>query len=156
MIKGIPAEKAKILEKKITSIKWHLWHGNAYRALKIIDSLLFEYDDEEDNLTLKERKLWKTIQEFNTYIDYNQAYVVCYADRYKHGEHISTGFVESTVNELISKIMAKQQQMRWTKKGAHLLLQLRVKTLNDELREVFCKWYPGLQPINDDVTLKVA
>lgn len=154
MIKGIPAEKAAILEKKITSVKWHLWHGNAYRALKILEDLLFEYDGE--NLTQKETKLWKAIQEFNTYIDSNQSYVVCYADRYQHGEHISTGFVESTVNELISKRMVKQQQMRWTKKGAHLLLQLRVKTLNDELRGVFCKWYPGLQPINDDVTLKVA
>ncbi len=156
MIKGIEAKKAKILEKKITSIKWYLWHGNAYRALKILENLFMFECDEEDNLTEKESKLWKTIREFNTYIESNQEYVVCYADRYQYGEHISTGFVESTVNELISKRMVKKQQMRWTKKGAHLLLQLRVKTLNDELRAVFCKWYPGLQSDNDDVTLKVA
>ena len=28
-------------------------------------------------------------------------------------------FVESTVNEVISKRLVKKQQMRWTKRGAH-------------------------------------
>jgi len=155
MIKGIVANKAKIIEKEITSVKWHLWHGNAYRALKILEHLMFDYDD-EDKLTQKEKNLWKTVLEFNNYIEANQGYVVCYADRHRYGEHIATGFVESTVNELISKRMVKKQQMRWTKKGAHLLLQLRVKTLNNELRDVFCKWYPGLQAVNEGVTLKAA
>ncbi len=62
---------------------------------------------------------------------------------------ISTAFVESTVNEVISKRMVKGQQMKWTKKGAHLLLKLRIKNLNNELRDHFCKWYPGLNNIND-------
>ena len=31
-------------------------------------------------------------------------------------------------------------------KGAHLLLQVRVKTLNDELRNTFEGWYPGMAP----------
>lgn len=41
--------------------------------------------------------------------------------------------------------MVKKQQMRWTKKGAHLLLQVRVKTLNDELCRKFEDWHPGLK-----------
>ena len=41
--------------------------------------------------------------------------------------------------------MRKKQQMRWTKKGAHLLLQVRTKTLNNELKETFQKWYPDFQ-----------
>ncbi len=57
---------------------------------------------------------------------------------------ISPAFVESTVNEVISKRMKKKQQMRWTKKGAHLLLQVRIKTLNKELRETFHRWYPKM------------
>ena len=39
----------------------------------------------------------------------------------------------------------KKQQMQWTKRGAHLLLQARVKTLNQELGMVFQRWYPDLQ-----------
>jgi hypothetical protein len=37
----------------------------------------------------------------------------------------------------------KKQQMRWTQRGAHLLLQTRVQVLNDNLRETFNRWYPG-------------
>jgi hypothetical protein len=37
----------------------------------------------------------------------------------------------------------KKQQMQWTKRGAHLLLQVRTYVLNDELRTVFSV-YPGI------------
>jgi hypothetical protein len=45
--------------------------------------------------------------------------------------------VESTVNQVINKRFCKRQQMQWSKRGAHLLLQTRVKTLNRELVTVF-------------------
>jgi hypothetical protein len=51
----------------------------------------------------------------------------------------------------ISRRMAKKQQMRWTKKGAHLLLQLRIKTLNDDLHNLFIKWYPGMGTKNESL-----
>jgi hypothetical protein len=35
--------------------------------------------------------------------------------------------------------------MRWTKRGAHLLLQTRVQVLNDDLRGTFCRWFPGMK-----------
>ena len=35
--------------------------------------------------------------------------------------------------------------MQWTKRGAHLLPQTRVKTLNGELGAVFMRWYPDLR-----------
>ncbi|MCB0094652.1 MAG: hypothetical protein KDE46_02985, partial [Caldilineaceae bacterium] len=63
---------------------------------------------------------------------------------YRYGETISTAFVESTVNEVISRRMVKKQQMRWTKQGAHLLLQVRTQTLNDDLHDSFQRWYPGM------------
>ena len=31
---------------------------------------------------------------------------------------------------------------QWTLRGAHLLLQTRTKVLNNELEEVFRRWYP--------------
>ena len=36
------------------------------------------------------------------------------------------------------------QQMRWTPQGAHLLLQVRVHVLNDELGAAFQRWYPQI------------
>jgi len=35
--------------------------------------------------------------------------------------------------------------MRWTKKDAHLLLQVHIKTMNQELRPIFEKWYPNMK-----------
>ena len=71
--------------------------------------------------------------------------VTNYGDRYRHGETISTAFVESTVNQVVSRRMVKQQQMRWTQRGALLLLQVRTQTLNDDLRATFGRWYPEVQ-----------
>jgi hypothetical protein len=62
----------------------------------------------------------------------------------RHGEASATGFVESTVHEVVSKRFCKQQQMQWSKEGAHLLLQTRVRTLNGELGAIFKRWYPDM------------
>ena len=53
-----------------------------------------------------------------------------------------TAFVESTINQVVSRRFVKKQQMQWTLRGAHLLLQARTKVLNDELEDVFRRWYP--------------
>jgi hypothetical protein len=65
-------------------------------------------------------------------------------ERYRHGEPIATGCVESAVNEVVSKRFCKKQQMQWSKEGAHVLLQTRVKTLDGELGAVFKRWYPDM------------
>jgi hypothetical protein len=91
------------------------------------------------------RKLLRAVEEFHTYIEHNRAFIPTYGERYRYGEHISTGFIESTIRQVISKRFCKKQQLQWTKRGAHLLLQMRVKTLNQELGTVFQRWYPDLQ-----------
>ena len=84
------------------------------------------------------------MREFETYIHANGGFIPNYGDRYHHNETISTAFVESTVNYVISKRFVKKQQMRWTQRGAHLLLQTRVQVLNDDLRKTFCRWFQGM------------
>jgi hypothetical protein len=46
-----------------------------------------------------------------------------YGERWHYGEAISTGFVESTINEVVAKRMVKKQQMQWTQEGAHYMIQ---------------------------------
>ena len=46
---------------------------------------------------------------------------------------ISSSIAESAVNEVVSLRCAKKRQMRWTNKGAHLLVQVRVAVLNGDL-----------------------
>ena len=52
--------------------------------------------------------------------------------------------MEATVNAVVSKRFAKKQQMQWTRRGAHLLLQARTRTLDGTLRSTFERWFPGL------------
>ncbi len=61
---------------------------------------------------------------------------------------ISASFVESAVNQ-VNKRMVKRQQMRWTKRGAHLFLQIRTRVLNDDLRNTFRGWYPVMKTDSD-------
>jgi hypothetical protein len=41
--------------------------------------------------------------------------------------------------------MIKNQQMQRSEAGAHHLLQVQTKVLNDELRETFTRWYLGMR-----------
>ena len=154
--KGLPetigngAETFELREgvlKSLESTKWSLWHGNVFRALEEIESI--EMDLETAALEGSDevaRKLLKTVGEFHTYIRNNEAFIPNYGERFRQGETISTAFVESTVNQVVSKRMVKKQQMQWSERGAHLLLQVRTRVLDDELEDVFRDWYPGFRP----------
>ena len=67
---------------------------------------------------------------------------VGYEQTRQTAEALSTAFVESTINQVVSKRFVKKQQMQWTPRGAHLLLQTRTKVLNNDLEDVFRGWYP--------------
>ncbi len=79
----------------------------------------------------------------------NRTFIPNYGDRYRHGETISTAFVESAINQVVSKRMVKKQQMRWTDRRAHLLLQVRTRVLNAEWRSTLSHWYPAMQETSD-------
>ena len=132
--------------KELERLKWFLWHGNVYQAFQVMQSV--EGDLEVAVATSEDataRKLLKAVEEFHTYIENNANFIPNYGERYRSGERISTGFVESTVNQVISKRMVKKQQMQWSQRGAHLLLQIRTRVLNGEWEATFRTWYPGFR-----------
>ena len=131
--------------------KWYLWHGNVFRALQVFDDIELDLETYAGDHPAV-GKLSKAVSEFNGYIATNRPFIPNYGDRYRYGEVISTAFVESTVNQVISKRMVKKQQMRWTKQGAHLLLQARLQTLNGDLRDTFCRWYPDMTRTTENVS----
>jgi hypothetical protein len=138
-----PAQKSIV--KEIQSLKWNLWHGNVERALERIEDLQWELELTAGASENRD-KLWKQLREFDGYIRNNREFIPNYGERYRNGERIATGFVESTVNQVVSKRMVKKQQMAWTERGAHLLLQTRTRVLNGELDETFRRWYPQFRP----------
>lgn len=123
-----------------------MWHGNVFRASQIGEDLEEDLEIPEEKSASVEKML-RAVWEFNGYLTANESYIVNYSDRYRNGETISTAFVESTVNEVISKRFVKKQHMRWTQKGANNVLQVRIQVLNEELRQTFRRWYPGMREL---------
>jgi hypothetical protein len=78
----------------------------------------------------------------------NRDLIPDYGDRRRHGEAISSSIAESTVNQVISRRFVKKQQMRWQPETAHLLLQVRTRTINGTLRETFQRWWPAMTPVS--------
>src|SRR5256712_926049 len=131
------------IRNQIERLKWSLWHGQVDKALGKIGDL--EISIEPFNETYARfTPLVKALSELRTYIVHNRHLIPNYGERYHNGEAIATGFVESTVNEVVGKRFCKKQQMQWSKEGAHLLLQTRVRTLNGELGAIFKRWYPDM------------
>ena len=146
----LAAELAEELER----LKWYLWHGNVFLALQTIDYLQLDVDNEDPSP--EQHKLSKAVSEFGGYIRANGAWIPNYGERYRSGEAISSAFVESAVNQVVSKRMVKKQQMRWTPKGAHLLLQVRTRVLNDDLANDFQRWYPAFVAPSASVETELA
>src|SRR6266581_630278 len=105
--------------------------GNVLLALQTITYLQLDVDSVDSSP--EQCKLRNATAEFGGYLRANAAWIPNYGERYLAGEAICSAFVESAVNQVVSKRMVKKQQMRWTPRGAHLLLQIRTRVLNDDL-----------------------
>ena len=102
------------VERQLERVKWCLCHGNVFRALQGLVDLAMDLNDIEP-VTAGLKKLRKAVHEFQGYIAVNKAFIPNYGDRYRHGETISTAFVESTVNQVVSRRMMKQLVRCWRK-----------------------------------------
>ena len=71
------------------------------------------------------------------------------------GEEVPPAVAESTVNEVVREGWLKSSRCVGHK-GPHLLLQVRTKTLNNELKGSFKSWYPKMQQSNHSNYLPLA
>ena len=129
------------VSKRLESVKHLLWHGNTKEALERLGNLIMDLSLIEAH-SAAAAKVAGGVAEFEAYIRNNREFIPNFGERRRQGETISTAFVESTINQVVSRRFVKKQQMGWTLRGAHLLLQTWTKVLNDELVDVFRRWYP--------------
>ncbi|MBV8130870.1 MAG: ISKra4 family transposase, partial [Planctomycetaceae bacterium] len=54
---------ATAVEKQLESLKWHLWHGNVYRALQLVADLEWDLESQEEP-SERAKKLLKAVSEF--------------------------------------------------------------------------------------------
>jgi hypothetical protein len=142
--------EATALESRLERIKWRLWHGDAGEALTRAKRLAADVAALDSGYP-RLKQLVKAAADLAIYIANNAAALPDYSERWLNGERISTAFVESTVNLVVSRRFAKKQQMQWSKQGAHRLLQTRTKTLDGTLRDLFSTWYPALAANDNQV-----
>lgn len=122
-------------------MKHPLWHGNTGEALERSVNLLLDLSLYQAQ-SAAAQKVAVGLTEFETYIRNNREFIPNFGDRRRQGETIGTAFVESTINPVAGRRFVKKQQLQWTLRGAHLMLQTRTKVLNNELEEMFRRWYP--------------
>src|ERR1700726_1011434 len=123
----------------------------ACRIMKAKSRVLKEQNDNIGTESERAEAVQDKLEEFMNYVTANLHAIPNYADRHRHGEPIATGFVESAVNQVVSKRFVKRQQMRWTMAGAHRPLQVRTRVLNRQLRDDFERWHPQLRAAAEPV-----
>jgi hypothetical protein len=153
------AADERSLARQLESAKHYLWHGNSAKALDRLDDIADDLEiwgDDDPQPARPERdaaaRMGKYVRELAGYIAHNAGSIVNYGERYRNGERISTAFTESAINQVVSKRLVKKQQMQWTPEGAHLLLQVRTRVLNEDWEATFRSWYPHFRSVQTPVT----
>jgi len=141
----IPMHHHLTLQLGLESLKWRLWHGQYWRAIRKLKQFLFFLRLQTVTRKPTARRLKRLAKNLLKYLQNNENSLPNYGERYRAGERIATSFVESAVNQLIDKRMSKSQQMRWSHAGAPHLLQVRAEVVDGRLAETFKQWYPGFQ-----------
>jgi hypothetical protein len=129
------------MQMALERTKWSLWHGKpkrAFRWFREVEWRIWQFGTRYPKFSA----LARAVSEFQRYIDRNAYIIPDYGARWRAGQVISTAFIESLVNSLLAKRFSKKQSMQWTPEGAHLLLQIRTRTLNGDLASTFRNRYP--------------
>jgi hypothetical protein len=124
------------LAETIERIRWRLWHGQVRRGLDLIAetvAMLQTKAETQSPATSAALKVTRLLGDLETYVCGQSDIIIDYATARRREEPISTAVTESTVQWLLHRRMNAQQQMRWTPRGAHLMLKVRCAVMNGTL-----------------------
>ena len=119
----------------IDRVRWRLWHGQVRRSLDLIGETLVTLEHPENDTSPganAARKVTRLLLDLETYVS-GQSDTINYATARRQEEPISTAITESTVQWLLHRRMNAKQHMRWSPRGAHLMLKVRTTTANETL-----------------------
>lgn len=125
-----PLDRAQADVERLRSWLWNGRYADACEALgRIVSWAEHAIVANGAAVEAKARRLITLSAALLTYIGNNAGALIGYGERYEAGKPISTSRAEGTVNHLVSARMNKRQQMRWTPRGAHRVLQVRAAVL---------------------------
>src|SRR4051812_43113581 len=133
--------KAAIVAE-VERLRWRIWNGKAKDARLTIERIrevmpVFRGERRQRGGNAPSRKLWHALHAVDAYLSGQSAWLVNYAERHRAGLRVGTSITEGTANFLVNRRMAKSQQMRWSRRGADLLLQVRSAVCNGTLGSGF-------------------
>ena len=143
--------KAEIVTE-VERLRWRTWNGKAKDArvtIKRLRTLLPVLEREPV------RKLRRALRAVDRYLRSQSAWLVNYAERHRAGLRVGTSLTEGTANFLVNRRMAKSQQMRWSRRGADLLLQVRCAVYNGALGFTFGQLFEPI-PSSGPQSVKAA
>lgn len=126
------------LASAIERVRWRLWHGQVERALTLIGETVAALADHEAEVApapAPAEKVIKLLRALETYVAGHAGMIIDYATARQQSGPISTATTESTVQRLLHRRMGANQQMRWSPRGAHLMLKVRTSVMNGTLTE---------------------
>ena len=119
---------------EVERLRWRTWNGKAKDArttLKRIRTLLPAFKPEPT------RKPKRALRAVDRHLRSQSAHLVDHAARHRAGSRVGTSVTEGAANFLVNRRMAKSQQMRWSRRGADLPLQVRCAVHNGALGSGF-------------------
>ena len=127
-----------VIVEEVERLRWRIWNGRAKNARRSIDrvrKVMHVYKDERGQHTRSapSRRLWHALLDVDRYLRGQSSWLINYAKRYRAGLRVGTSITEGTANFLVNRRMNKSQQMRWSRRGADLLLQVRCAVYNGKL-----------------------
>jgi hypothetical protein len=132
-------ERAKaVIVKEVDRLRWRIWHGKASDARITLERLrelmpAFRSERGRGSKSPPARRLWTALHEIDRYLSSQSTWLINYAGRHGVGQRVGTSITEGTANFLVNRRMNKSQQMRWSRRGADLLLQVRCAVVNGKL-----------------------
>jgi hypothetical protein len=127
-----------VIVAEVERLHWRIWNGNAKNAQRSIKRIrkvmhVFKGEQSQGVKGVASRKLWHALHAVDKYLRGQAAWLVNYAKRHRAGLRVGTSITEGTANFLVNRRMNKSQQMRWSRNGADLLLQVRCAVYNGTL-----------------------
>ena len=148
-------EHAKaVIVAEVERLRWRMWNGKAKDAkvsLERIRAVMPDFQGEQGSRKRdpSSRQLWTALRAIDRYLTSQSDRLVDYGERHRAGLRVGTALTEGTANFLVNRRMNKSQQMRWSRRGADRLLQVRCAVYNGTLGSGFGQLFQAVDPASE-------
>src|SRR3954467_2367060 len=124
-----------VIVAEVDRLHWRIWNGKAKDAKVTLERIravmpAFRGEHGDRKRDPPSRRLWTALREIDRTLSSQSAWLVNDAERHPARLRGGTSIPEGPASFLVNRRMNKSQQMRWSRRGADLLLQVRCATVN--------------------------